>query len=120
MSLEIEEGIKSTDVAKIKTGRGLAKIHVYNRARSAQQSVSELVGDDGNFLLEEYEDDIVKEHYRKLGVAYNQFQGLHERYLKYREKKSDPEDEKLALENEESYAQDVKKNSQNLCGPILF
>ena len=109
MSLEIEEGIKSTDVAKIKTGRGLAKIRVYNRARSAQQSVSELVGDYGNFLLEEYEDDIVKEHYRKLGVAYNQFQGLHERYLKYREKKSDPEDEKLALENEESYAQDVAK-----------
>ena len=94
MSIEeqIEEGLKSNDVVKIKAARGTAKFLVTNMASWARQKVL-------------YDLFVDEEAYRKLGVEYNQFQDLHERYPKYREKKSDPEDEKLALENEESYAQ---------------
>ena len=98
MSIEeqIEEGYKSKDVVKIKAARGTAKFLVTNMARWARQKVL-------------YDLFVDEEAYRKLGVEHNQFQDLHERYLNYREKKSDPEDEKVALEIEESYAQDVEK-----------
>ena len=91
----IEEGLKSNDVVKIKAARGTAKLLVTSMASWLRQRVL-------------YDLFVDEEAYRKLGVEYNQFQDLHERYLKYREKESDPEEEKLALENEESFAQDVK------------
>ena len=64
-------------------------------------------------MFEEIDNDLAEEAYDELDIAHDQFQDLHERYLCYREKETNPEDEEKTLEKEESYAQDVGKEFSN-------
>ena len=104
--MSIDEGLASSDAAKIRAARGIAKGLVTKNINNVK---IKLVVDDEKYLLNEIDDDMVKEAYRKLDIAHNQFQDLHERYLFYRENETNPEDEEKTLEKEESYAQDVSK-----------
>ena len=68
--MSIEEGLASTDVAKITAARGAAKGQVTKNIRSLKDK-----------LFDEIDEDMVQGVYQKLDTAYNQFQDLHDKIL---------------------------------------
>ena len=108
--MSIDEGLASADAGKIKAARRIAKGLVTKNINIVK---NKLAVEDGKYLFDEIDDNMVGEAYRKLDIAHDQFQDLHERYLCYREKETNPEDEEKTLEKEESYAQDVGKEFSN-------
>ena len=98
--MSIEEGLKSTDVVKIKEARGRAKGLVTKYSKKLQ---ADLLIEDNEFLLDEIKSDEVQELFQKLDKSQNDFEDLHERYLEYLQDKS-------GLESEENYAAEVERN----------
>ena len=75
--MSIEEGLKSTDVAKIKAARGTAKGQVTTNTTELRNA---LVVKDGKFLVNEIDENLVQELLQKLNKSYRIFQKLHYRY----------------------------------------
>ena len=98
--MSIEEGLKSTDVVKIKEARGRAKGLVTKYLKKLQ---ADLLIEDNEFLLDEIKSDEVQELFQKLDKSQNDFEDLHERYLEHLQDKS-------GLESEENYAAEVERN----------
>ena len=66
--MSIEEGLASTDVAKVRAARGAAKGQVTKNIRNLRD---ELVVEDSKFLFDEIDEKMVQEVYKKLDTAYN-------------------------------------------------
>ena len=105
--MSIEEGLASTDVAKVRAARGAAKGQVTKNIRNLRD---ELVVEDSKFLFDEIDEKMVQEVYQKLDTAYNQFQDLHEKFLELRVKEAEANAEKEALLKEDSYLENIAKD----------
>ena len=105
--MSIEEGLVSTDVDKIKAARKTAKGQVTRKVSNLE---TDLLIDDGKFLLDEIDEENVQELYQKLGKSFAKFEELHERFLQYKESEADADAEKATLEEEGNYYKDVKTN----------
>ena len=95
ISKSIEEGLESTDVAKIKAARKAAKglvTKVYNNIPE--------VPDD------EIDENLVQERYQKLCQTHDNFLTLHYRYLFYRDGERDPS---YFEKQEKPYRDDVER-----------
>ena len=79
--MSIEEGLKSTDVAKIKAARGTAKGQVTTNTTELRNA---LVVKDGKYLVNEIDENLVQELHQKLDKSHDNFLDLHYRYLFYR------------------------------------
>ena len=105
--MSIDEGLASTDVAKVRAARGAAKGQVTKNIRNLRD---ELVVEDSKFLFDEIDEKMVQEVYQKLDTAYNQFQDLHEKLLELRVKEADANAEKEALLKENTYFDNIAKD----------
>ena len=91
----IEEGLESTDVAKIKAARKAAKVlvtKIWNKLPSAPD--------------DEIDENLFQELYQKLCQTHDNFLTLHSRYLFYRDGERDPHYYEKQ-EQEKSYREDV-------------
>ena len=99
--MSIEEGLASTDVAKITAARGAAKGQVTKNIRSLKDK---LVIENNKFQFDEIDENMVQGVYQKLDTAYNQFQDLHDKILSFRSKETDAKAEEDALQKENTSA----------------
>ena len=105
--MSIEEGLASTDVAKITAARGAAKGQVTKNIRSLKDK---LVIENGEFLFDEIDEDMVQGVYKKLDTAYNQFQDLHDKILSLRSKEANASAEEEALLKEDNYFENIRRD----------
>ena len=105
--MSIEEGLASTDVAKIRAARGTAKGQVTKNVRNLKD---ELVVENDKFLFDEIDEDMVQGVYQKLDTAYNQFQDLHQKILTLRSKEADASAEEEALQKEDNYLENIRRD----------
>ena len=105
--MSIEEGLASTDVAKIRAARGTAKGQVTKNVRNLKD---ELVVENDKFLFDEIDEDMVQGVYQKLDIAYNQFQDLHQKILTLRAKETDARAEEEALQKEDNYLENIRRD----------
>ena len=112
--MSIEEGLKSTDVAKIKAARGIAKGQV---TKNVNYLRDQLVIEEGKFVFEEIDDNKIQEYYLKLEKAVVTFEDLHERYkFYYTEKETDPEKKKTFHEEENIFREKWLNFLKIVCG----
>ena len=103
--MSVEKGLQSTDVAEIKAARAVAKGKVTKNIKSLN---SDLVSDtNGQFQLEEIDDQIVEGIFEKLDNDHDTFLELHELYCYYREDSKDPSFDVNAKELEDFYYKEV-------------
>ena len=105
--MSIEEGLASTDVAKIRAARGAAKGQVTKNVRNLKD---ELVVENDEFLFDQIDEDMVQGVYQKLDTAYNQFQDLHQKILTLRSKETDASAEEEALQKEDNYLENIRRD----------
>ena len=105
--MSIEEGLASTDVAKITAARGAAKGQVTKNIRNLKD---ELVVENDEFLFDEIDEDMVQGVYQKLDTAYNQFQDLHQKIMTLRAKETDASAEEEALQKEDNYLENIRRD----------
>ena len=105
--MSIEEGLASTDVAKIRAARGAAKGQVTKNIRNLKD---ELVVENDKFLFDEIDENMVQGVYQKLDKAYNQIQDLHDRILSFRSKETDAKAEEDALQKEDNYLENIRRD----------
>ena len=105
--MSIEEGLASTDVAKITAARGAAKGQVTKNIRNLKDK---LVIEDDKFLFDEIDEDMVQGVYKKIDTAYNQFQDLHDKILSFRSKEANASAEEEALQKEDNYFENIRRD----------
>ena len=105
-------------IKEVLAARDIAKGLVTKNIKILKES---LVIEDGQFMIDKIDHSTAKEAYRKLNIAYDQFDDMHERHLYHalslfdeecRENKTDlayREFENKTLKKVELYAEDVDK-----------
>ena len=104
ISMAMEEGLVSTDVAVIKQARQVAKGKVTRNINSLDFALVQ--DEEGKFIFNEINDKRLEEIYTTLLSSYEAFQELHDRHIEYASPGTDEQMSKF-VEEESVYAKNV-------------